>query len=62
MWGAGHGAGYPNSAIAVTIGFGARQTIDVNRFAPGDYTLRYTVIDAIAEQSFRREAPLRIGD
>jgi hypothetical protein len=42
--------------------FGVGQTIDVNRFAPGDYTLRYTVIDAIAKQSFQREAPLRIGD
>jgi hypothetical protein len=40
--------------------FGVGQTIDVSSLKPGQYTVRYTVTDAVAQQSWTREETLRI--
>jgi hypothetical protein len=40
--------------------FGVGQTVDVSSLKPGQYTLRYTVTDVLARQSWTREETLRI--
>lgn len=40
--------------------FGIGQTIDVSSLKPGQYTVRYTVTDAVSQQSWTREETLRI--